>query len=159
MRFLSLRRGIAGEPAADPPPQERLARTILDTLEAALPNALSVEELAARIPGSDAAGLRAMCLGAAVAGAVQPHVHAPDLATTLQGRPLASAVARAQIGHGTSVTNLRHALVEMDDELARRMLPLLDGTRDAAALAAALNQPPAAIDAHLRHFAKVGLLA
>ncbi|MDQ3027254.1 MAG: hypothetical protein M3R58_12220, partial [Pseudomonadota bacterium] len=86
------------------------------------------------------------------------HLHAPDLATTLAGRPLASAVARAQAERGTGVTTLRHALVELDDEVVRRMLPLLDGTRDIAAIARALGEPPDAIGARLRHLAKLALL-
>jgi methyltransferase-like protein len=41
--------------------------------------------------------------------------------------------------HGTSTVNLRHEPVELD-VVARHLLPLLDGTNDAAALAASLNQ-------------------
>ena len=159
-RFLSRRRGLAGESATVEPPQpeEALPRAILDALDAAAPRALSVDDLAARIPGSDRDYLRRLCLAAAQAGAIQLHVHAPDLATSLGERPVASAVARAQVGHGKSVTNLRHAAVDLDDELVRRILPLLDGTRDIAAIARALGEAPDAIEARLRHLAKLALL-
>ncbi|MEO5675957.1 MAG: class I SAM-dependent methyltransferase [Usitatibacter sp.] len=159
-RVLSRRRGLAGESAAVESPQreEALPRAILDALDAAAPRALSVDDLAAQIPGSDRAYLRQLCLAAAQAGAIQLHLHAPDLATTLGPRPMASAVARAQGEHGKSVTNLRHAIVDLDDEVVRRMLPLLDGTRDIAAIARALGEPPDAIEARLRHLAKLALL-
>jgi hypothetical protein len=85
-------------------------------------------------------------------------VHVPRLATTPGERPVASAVAQAQLEHGDSVTNLRHDAVKLDDEVVRRLLPLLDGTRDLAALAAALGQPPDAIEGRVRHLAKLALL-
>ena len=37
------------------------------------------------------------------------------------------------------VTNLRHASVRIEDDLGRRLVTLLDGTRDRAALAAELR--------------------
>lgn len=159
-RFLSRRRGLSGESAAIEPPQseEALPRAILDALDAAAPSALSVDDLAARIPGSDRGYLGQLCLAAAQAGAVQLHTHVPDLATTLGARPVASALARAQVEHGKAVTNLRHATVELDDALVRRMLPLLDGTRDIAALAAELGEVPETIEARLRHLARLALL-
>ena len=48
--------------------------------------------------------------------------------------------------------------MELDDELARRMLPLLDGTRDLDAIAAELREPPEAIRARLEHLARLALL-
>ena len=66
---------------------------------------------------------------------MQLHTHVPELGTTLAGRPVASAVVRAQLAHGNAVTSLRHAVVDIDDDLTRRMLPLLDGTRECAAIA------------------------
>jgi SAM-dependent methyltransferase len=159
-RFLSRRRGIAEESAAVEPPkdEEGVARAILDALDAAAPNALGVGELAARIPGLDRGRLRELCLAGAQTGAIQLHVRAPDLGTTAGSRPCASAAARAQAERGKGVTNLRHVLVELDDDLVLKMLPLLDGTREAAALAAALAAPRAEIDLRLQHLARLGLL-
>jgi SAM-dependent methyltransferase len=159
-RFLPRHRGLVGEAAAAEPPrsEEALPRAILDALDAAAPDALSVDDLAVRIPGSEREYLRALCLAAAQTGVIQLHMHAPDLATTLGKHPVASAVARAQVERGQCVTSLRHVPVDLDDELVRRMLPLLDGTRDIAALATALGEAPEAIDARLRHLAKLALL-
>jgi SAM-dependent methyltransferase/methyltransferase-like protein len=159
-RFLSRRRGLAGEAAAVAPPQseELIPRAILDALDAAAPDALSVDDLAARIPGSDRGHLMKLCLAGAQTGAIQLHTRVLDLSTTLGANPMASAVARAQLEHGQSVTNLRHATVDLDDELARRMLPLLDGTRGVAAITAALGEPHEAIDARLRHLGRVALI-
>jgi SAM-dependent methyltransferase len=159
-RFLSRRRGLAGEAAAVAPPQseEAIPRAILDALDAAAPDGLSVDDLAARIPGSDRGQLARLCLAGAQTGAIQLHTRLADLSTTLGAKPVASAVARAQLEGGQSVTNLRHATVDLDDELARRMLPLLDGTRGAAAVAAALGEPREAIDARLRQLARLALI-
>jgi SAM-dependent methyltransferase len=49
-------------------------------------------------------------------------------------RPRASALARLQGLKGTKVTNLKHESVRLEDDLVRRLLPLLDGTRDRAAI-------------------------
>ncbi|HUP96815.1 MAG TPA: methyltransferase regulatory domain-containing protein [Usitatibacter sp.] len=160
-RFLSRRRGMAEEKSAAAAPvvgEEGVARAILDALDAAAPNALSVDGLAACIPGLGRAYLEQLCLAAAQSGALQLHLHAPDVAATVRTKPLASASARAQAGHAKAVTNLRHVLVELDDEMVLKLLPLLDGTRDAAALAAALGEPRAAVDARLEHLGKLGLL-
>jgi hypothetical protein len=49
-------------------------------------------------------------------------------------RPRASALARHQARSGHLVTNLRHAAVRIEDDLGRRLVTLLDGSRDHAAL-------------------------
>jgi methyltransferase-like protein len=56
------------------------------------------------------------------------------------GKPQSSRLARHQIRKGSRVTNLRHRAVEVDDPIARTILPLLDGTRDASMLAAVLGE-------------------
>jgi SAM-dependent methyltransferase len=159
-RFLTRRHGIAEEsvPPEAPQPEEQLARALLDALDAAAPRALSADELAERLAGSDRDYVGKLCLAAAQAGAVQLHTHVPELGTSLAGRPVASAVVRAQLAHGNAVTSLRHAVVDIDDDLTRRMLPLLDGTRDRDALAESLGEPRDAVDARLLHLAKLALL-
>lgn len=160
-RFASRHRGVSGGSAEiEPPPQleEALPRALLDALYAALPGTLSFDEIAERVPSPDREALAKLCLVAAQVGAAQLHLRVPRLATTLSTRPIASAVARAQSDEGPIVTNLCHASVNLDDALARRMLPLLDGTRDIAVLAAELGEPVDAIDARLRHFARLALL-
>jgi SAM-dependent methyltransferase len=153
--------GLVGEPDAARPiaPEEGVARAILDAIEGAAPNALSVDAIAAHVPGVERARLRELCLAAAQSGAAQLHLDAPDLGRTLATRPLASPLARVQAQDAAFVTTLRHAAVNLDDALARRLLVLLDGTRDAASLAAALGQPRAQVDARLAHLARLGLVA
>jgi hypothetical protein len=48
-------------------------------------------------------------------------------------RPVAARHVRQQAAAGASISSLRHSLVELP-ELDRMMLPLLDGSRDRAAL-------------------------
>jgi SAM-dependent methyltransferase len=62
----------------------------------------------------------------------------PDtFATEAPPRPRATAISRALSKRGPRVSNLRHETVALDED-ERRLLPLVDGTRDAEALAAAL---------------------
>jgi SAM-dependent methyltransferase len=57
------------------------------------------------------------------------------LTSSITERPVVSALARAQIARGYSmVTNQRHQEVEMNNVLSRKLLSLLDGSRDRAAL-------------------------
>lgn len=66
---------------------------------------------------------------------VELRVAAPRLVVAPSARPVASPLARLQAASTTTVTNLRHEPVELP-ELPRRMLMLLDGTRDFDALVA-----------------------
>lgn len=70
---------------------------------------------------------------------------------------LSPARARAAAGHDT-VTNRRHE-VERLSAFHVRLLPLLDGTRDRAALRAALDAPADVLDAALADLARAALLA
>ena len=54
----------------------------------------------------------------------------PPLTTSVSERPEASPLARHQARSGQLVTNLRHASVRLEDDLGRRLVVLLDGTRD-----------------------------
>jgi hypothetical protein len=67
-------------------------------------------------------------------------------------------LARAQLEHGSTVTTLRHAMVNLDDALACRVLALLDGTRDLDALARELGEPREQVEGRLRHLAKLALI-
>ena len=61
-------------------------------------------------------------------------------------RPVASPLARLQARTRDSVTTLLHTQVRIADANALRLLPLVDGTRDRAALAAAVKQIAVDID-------------
>ena len=66
---------------------------------------------------------------------IELRVTAPRLASSISERPVASPLARYQVANGaTTVTNLRHEAVQLP-ELPRRILMLLDGNRDAEAVA------------------------
>ena len=85
---------------------------------------------------------RALCdalLRSYAANLVALHVDPPRPTTTPGQAPQASALARHQARAGQMVTNLRHASVRIEDDLGRRLVTLLDGTRDRAALAAELR--------------------
>ena len=64
---------------------------------------------------------------------VEFHVYAPQLVVEISDYPLVSPVARFQARQGYPVTNLRHERVTLDD-VARDLLPYLDGSRDRASL-------------------------
>jgi hypothetical protein len=92
------------------------------------------------------------------ANLVQLHVWAPELATSPSERPVASALARLQAAEGTRVTTLRHTSVEVPDELGRRLIGLLDGTRDRAALLGELGRPADELERSLEGLARIALL-
>ncbi len=105
----------------------------------AWPSAVAVADLLADAP--DAGGRDALCdalLHGAIRGIVWPHAHPPALGAATAERPHASALARLQARDGEPVATLRHNSIRVADELDRRVLALLDGTRDRAALHAQL---------------------
>ena len=71
------------------------------------------------------------------AGVVELRMRPIPLSVTPSARPMASPLARLQAGRNDRVTNLCHSAVQFD-ELLRRLLCLLDGTRDREAIIAAL---------------------
>jgi hypothetical protein len=73
------------------------------------------------------------------ANLVALHVDPPRPASTPDDAPRATVLARHQARAGETVTNLRHASVRIEDDLGRRLVTLLDGTRDRGALAAELR--------------------
>jgi hypothetical protein len=69
------------------------------------------------------------------AGVVMLGFRRPDLVTVAGERPSASRLARAQLRHGTVVTNQLHVNIEIKDALGQNLIQLLDGTRTRAELA------------------------
>lgn len=168
-------------PAPEPPAEpERdgdgtdLVHAILEVLRAAAPRTLGLDAIGEQLHGRpDAAqllapgrpDLPAVVLASLQAGLIQPHVASPRMAAAPGDRPATSEVVRAQLADGDSVTSLWHYPVMIDDEISRRLLPLMDGTRDRAELLAAAGHldgfgtPDASgLDAHLRRLAALGLL-
>lgn len=70
--------------------------------------------------------------------AVDVHAYRPRLVVTPGPTPRASALARRQATTGSLVTALTHRTVKLSDETGRRLLLVLDGTRDRDALMAEL---------------------
>ncbi len=132
-------RGRAGATFAT---NEPLLKVAIDLLQAEWPRALRMTDLleasAARcgIAAGDA-GQRALAdfaLGCYAAGSVELHVRQPSFARRPAHKPRASALARLQVQRGDTATGLIGNMVALDDPLARRVLALLDGSRDRAAL-------------------------
>jgi SAM-dependent methyltransferase len=83
-------------------------------------------------------------------------------------RPRAFALARLQAAEGPSLSTLRQSTAEIEDALARRLVRLLDGTRDRAALLRDLQGSPEAggmppispelLEYNLDRLARLGLL-
>jgi methyltransferase-like protein len=118
------------------------------------------EVLGAAAPAEDVETVCEALIRCYAANLVVLHIHPPAPHTEVGERPRASPLARLQAREQASVANLRHATVPVEDELDRRLLVLLDGTRDRAALLAELPQLDAArLDAALALFARSSLLA
>ena len=87
-------------------------------------------------PGADpdARALGEILLATYAAGLVDLHCYPPRFVVAPSERPLASPLARLEVQRRSVVTSLRHTSVGIDDALGQRLLQLLDGTRDRAAL-------------------------
>jgi len=129
---------------------DALTKSALVQLAQRWPRGLPFEELAALSHASlrQGAGVARVALStedlrsfgdrmlhAYAARVAELRVAEPRLVAAVSARPVASPLARLQAERGTAVTNLRHEPVVLPD-LPRRMLPLLDGTRDIDALVA-----------------------
>ena len=160
-------------PTLDPSDAQRLHAVLARLLEIA-PRAVPVAEIEAGLaanrsaaPGAPARSVATLLTQACLADEVQLHVHPPRLSEIPAERPLASPVARWQARHGKTMTNLCHESLQIPEGLPRALLVLLDGTRDGAALDAALGsaielEDMAArrrrIDGYVRQFGRLGLL-
>ncbi|HUR85051.1 MAG TPA: class I SAM-dependent methyltransferase [Solirubrobacteraceae bacterium] len=125
------------------------------------PGAVRVADVLGPDPSPDA--VQTVCealLRCFAANLVGLHVQPPQPHTTAGERPRAGALARLQARRQTDIANLRHATVPVEDELDRRLLALLDGTRDRAALLAELGPDVDAerLEASLALFARSSLL-
>jgi SAM-dependent methyltransferase len=92
-------------------------------------------------PGEeDEQRFRRFLLGAYGAGIVEIRSRPCPFVTELSEHPRASALARHQAASRPSVINRKHQTVRLDDALVRRLLELLDGTRDVAAVQAEMER-------------------
>jgi methyltransferase-like protein len=142
-----------------------------------------VQNDAAEIPQADAQDLGEFLLRCYTINFVELHACPSPFLTELSYRPLASPLARLQSRNGPVVVSLRHLTLRIEDRLGVRLLGLLDGSRDRAALVDELtrlilsgdtpllrdgqpltepaqvrNSVSADLDNNLRALAKLGLL-
>lgn len=144
-----------------------LAKAALSALAERWPEALAFRELLGRVGAAlapaqaDARSLAEMLLEAYAADVVELHVWAAPVAALAGERPQAAAPARRQALSRGEVTTLRHTTVRLEGEGERRLLALLDGTRDRAALLRDLALPeisPERLEENLARLARLGLL-
>lgn len=172
MRAAAEGKAFAGSAdAADP--NVRALRRLLQWLVAQAPRRVPVAEVGdwqRRHAPDDAVAARPVtellaegCLAGSVELTVQPAPFVPAASE----RPAASTIVRWQAARQATVTNLRHETLRIDDPVARSLLPLLDGTRTQAELAAALAatlpadqraNAAATVATHVGHFALHALL-
>jgi len=111
------------------------AITALNHLALAWPDFLAIEELAGKV--GDGAIVAQLVIDLYPRNWIDL-LPRPAVYTTMPGpRPMATALARRQVGQGVHVTDLRHRSVTITDLFTRLLLPLLDGKTDRAALLAA----------------------
>lgn len=141
-------------------------KVVLYELSRAWPGTMTFDELLERarsvsplLGTSDAeAMLREVLLRMYMPGLLEFSVAPYKYPTAPTDLPRASRLARYQIRSGSRVTNLRHRAVEIDSPVAQTILPLLDGTRDAAAVETAAGVLRDDVDAALRRLAELALL-
>src|SRR5262249_1342375 len=128
------------------------------------PAPLPFEDL---LPYAGGAGtLREILFSFIAGGFATPHVYEFPFQDEVTGRPCASRLARLEAENSTSVTNACHMTIRLD-EIGRKLLLLLDGTRDFATIAHDLSRQPDTpstediaryLPESLRWMAHVGLL-
>ena len=143
-------------------------RKLLDALVANQPATYAIASLDHHLDlGPLSRPLEAILADAYMAGIVDLYVHRPALTIKAPDRPVASPLARLQARTRDTVTTLLHTQAGIADANALRLLPLVDGTRDRAALASAVKQIAVSIDPSraedfvnyaLEKFARLGLL-
>lgn len=74
------------------------------------------------------------------AGLLDIRLEPPQVVSTISERPVASRLARWQAETSNEVTDLLHRAVTLDGLVVRKFVCLMDGTRNAEALLADLNQ-------------------
>jgi methyltransferase-like protein len=132
-----------------------LAKSALIELRESKPQPIKFGELAARAKerlaragvveegGAEAERegvLAEILLAASNSGLVRLRVSGAPIVTAVSERPVAYPLARYQARRDATVTNPLHEKVDIEDRLGLELLRLLDGTRDRAALVAALAE-------------------
>jgi SAM-dependent methyltransferase len=152
----------AARPNAEPL-EVGLVADAFAVLDRERPHALSFAALHGELGGS------AEALGTALLDGFRrerlvPHAGPLRAARDPGERPVASALARWQAAQGPEMTSLAYTSVRMEEPAARALVTLLDGTRDRAAIRAALQERTGLeltapdLDANLTELARLFLL-
>jgi hypothetical protein len=135
-----------------------LAKAAMLHLGRSWPRAVSFEDLLTSAP--DRKFLQHLLLNTYASGLVELHASPSSFSTEVSDRPRAFSLARFHARRGSIIPTLRHSTVEVQDQLARRLIELLDGTRDRQALLRDLGAParPEDLDRNLAKLARMALL-
>lgn len=137
----------------------RTANTAAVAVAAALdevyPLPLPFDDLAPYAGGAES--LAPLLYGMMVTGFLDLHVYDFPCQETVTARPRASRLARYQVARSSQVTSACHIDVELDD-IGRKLLPLLDGTRAHDEIAAVLGLDRESTASRLEWLASRGLL-
>ncbi len=145
-RAASLLAACAAEPMGDGEGEQEFrapggasVRTSLPLAKAALayicrawPRAVPFQELFDSAPGGEL--LQELLLRTYACGLLDLHASPSPFSTEVSERPRAFSLARFHARSGSVIPTLKHSTVRLEDPLARRLVALLDGTRDRAAL-------------------------
>jgi SAM-dependent methyltransferase len=137
--------------------QSPVIKAALHYLGGIWPKRISFPELldrAASLSGESAEnnrpGLARLLVATHAIGFVDLHTVAGAFTTEVSAMPCASPLARLQLETGNKAPTLRHTVMQLDGNLIRRLVQLLDGSRSHAQLAAALASgvaPAASLEA------------
>ncbi len=131
---------------------EAMPKAVYLELGEALPRAVPYRELRERVcrrvgiegpldPGTEAKLIR-MLVSSLANAVAEFHVYQPPICTEAGDRPVASVVARWQAEAGVPVTSMLLSSAAMKEPELRKLLPLLDGSRDRGQLSKALSEQP-----------------
>ncbi|HEX2879190.1 MAG TPA: class I SAM-dependent methyltransferase, partial [Polyangiaceae bacterium] len=139
---------------------EPLVKDAVVALTQASPRALTFADLTKGLDLRSRAALGRGLFDLFAAGFIDLRRDAPRCAIRPGARPQASALCRWQSSHRTLLTDVYHYSVKVQEERSRRLIALLDGTRDRAALVADWSSFGTAgeIDEYLDRFARLRLL-
>jgi SAM-dependent methyltransferase len=138
---------------------DSLARTALNRLGEIWPERIALRELCS----SDAGDLLAFFARAYEIGFIELHTWSPRFVTKISNCPVVSAIARYQAGISDTVPTLRHRTLKLEGPIARKLVCLLDGTRNREELLRELSCEDRsfdgeALDMLLRRLARAGVL-
>jgi SAM-dependent methyltransferase len=140
------------------------AKDLLGRLSAIWPNSMLLSEFP--LETFPAHVVSELLMRLLLAEALELRASPPRIAGSVSEYPVASALVRAQVARGIRmVTTQRHQSLEFGDEMGRRFLPLLDGSRNHADLLRELavfapgqEVSERGVEAGLREFHRLSLL-